>query len=157
MKLTVVAVSQKPPDWAQTAWDSYTKRLPKDWSLDLKLVKPAARQMGKTAQQNMALEAQRIESGIKDAVGARVALDEHGSIKTTEQFLGLIQSNQRQHGGTIFIVGGPDGLDSEFKTKCHSKIQLSAMTLPHALVKVLLIEQIYRACSIASGHPYHRS
>lgn len=157
MKLTVVAVSQKPPDWAQTAWDSYAKRLPKEWPLDLKLVKPAARQLGKTAQQNMALEAQRIESALKDTVGARIALDEHGSIKTTEQFLSLIQANQNSYGGAVFIIGGPDGLDPQFKAKCHAKIQLSAMTMPHALVKVLLIEQIYRACSIASGHPYHRS
>ena len=157
MKLTVVAVSHKPPDWAQTAWDSYTKRLPKDWSLDLKLVKPAARELGKTAQQNMLLEAQRIEGAIKDTVGAKVALDERGSIKTTQQFLGLIQQSQDQHGGIVFIIGGPDGLDPDFKAKCHTKVQLSAMTMPHALVKVLLVEQIYRACSIASGHPYHRS
>jgi 23S rRNA (pseudouridine1915-N3)-methyltransferase len=157
MKLTLVAVSQRPADWAQTAFELYAKRLPSDWHLDVKVVKPADRQSGKSAPQNMALEAERIETALKEVQGTRVALDEHGKAVTTETFLTLIQTQQEQHGGIVFIIGGPDGLDASFKASCPLKIQLSAMTLPHALVKVLLIEQIYRACSIASGHPYHRT
>lgn len=157
MKLTVVVVSQRPPDWAQTAFDTYAKRLGNDWQLEVKTVKPADRQAGKTAQQNMALEAERIETALKGAMGVRIALDEHGKSLTTEAFLSFMQTQHETHGGVIFIIGGADGLDAQFKASCPLKIQLSAMTLPHAMVKVLLAEQIYRAYSIATGHPYHRT
>lgn len=156
MRLTIVAVSQRPPDWAQAAFDTYAKRLPADWHLDIKTVKPADRQAGKPAQQNMAIEAERIEAALKNTVGARVALDERGKALTTESFLDLMQVQHELHGGVVFIIGGADGLDAQFKASCPIKIQLSAMTLPHAFVKALLAEQIYRAYSIASGHPYHR-
>ncbi|MCD8494370.1 MAG: 23S rRNA (pseudouridine(1915)-N(3))-methyltransferase RlmH [Burkholderiaceae bacterium] len=157
MKLTIVAVSQRPPEWAQSAFDDYLKRMPPDWQIDVKTVKPADRQLGKTATQNMAIEAERIEAALKNTAGVRVALDERGKSLTTEAFLNFIQTQHDTHGGVIFIIGGADGLDADFKSSCPLKIQLSAMTLPHALVKVLLAEQIYRAYSIATGHPYHRS
>jgi len=157
MKLTIVVVSQRPPDWAQAAFELYSKRLPADWSLDVKTVKPADRQAAKTAEQNMVIEAQRIEVALKNSPGVRVALDEQGRSLTTQAFLNLLQTQNDAHGGLIFIIGGADGLDSQFKSACPIKIQLSAMTLPHAMVKVLLGEQIYRAYSIATGHPYHRT
>ncbi len=157
MKLTIVAVSQRPPSWAQEAFDTYAKRLPADWLLDVKTIKPADRQAGKTAQQNMAIEAERIEAALKNTPGVRIALDEHGKALTTEGFLKLMQAEHDKHGSILFIIGGADGLDKEFKSSCPIKIQLSAMTLPHAFVKALLAEQIYRAYSIASGHPYHRT
>lgn len=157
MKLTIVAVSQRPPDWALQAFDTYAKRLPADWQLDLKTVKPADRQAGKTVQQNMLIEAERIELALKNTRGIRVALDERGKALTTEAFLKFLVSQDDEHGGVIFVIGGADGLDPQFKANCPLKIQLSAMTMPHALVKVLLAEQIYRAYSIASGHPYHRT
>lgn len=157
MKLTIVVVSQRPPDWAQTAFEAYAKRLPSDWQLEVKTVKPADRQAGKTAQQNMAIEAERIETALKNTAGVRIALDEHGKTLTTDALLSLIQTQHDMHGGVIFVIGGADGLDADFKSLCPLKIQLSAMTLPHALVKVLLAEQIYRAYSIATGHPYHRT
>lgn len=156
MKLTTVVVSQRPPQWAQAAFDDYAKRLGADWHLDVKTVKPADRQAGKPASQNMAIEAERIDTALKNVPGIRIALDEQGKSLTTEAFLALIQAQYETHGGVIFIVGGADGLDPKLKAACPLKIQLSAMTLPHALVKVLLAEQIYRAYSIASGHPYHR-
>lgn len=156
MKLTIVAVSQRPPDWAQQAFETYSKRLPAEWQLDVKTVKPADRQAGKTAPQNMAIEAERIEAALKNTAGVRIALDERGKVLTTEGFLKLIQTQHDEHGGVIFIIGGADGLDAQFKASCPLKIQLSAMTLPHAFVKAMLAEQIYRAYSIASGHPYHR-
>lgn len=156
MKLTIVAVSQRPPDWAQTAYDDYIRRIGPDWSVDLKLVKPAPRQTGKSAIQNMAIEAVRIDSALKNVAGIRIALDERGKPLTTHDFLSLIATNQESHGGVILIIGGPDGLDSEFKQRCPIKIRLSAMTLPHALVKVILAEQLYRAYAIRTGHPYHR-
>lgn len=156
MKLTIAAVTQRPAAWAQEGYETYAKRLPADWQVDLKIVKPADRQAGKSAQQNMAIEAQRLDAALKNVPGSRVALDERGKIVTTEGFLKVIEAQQDQHGGIVFIIGGPDGLDADFKRRCPVLLQLSAMTLPHALVKVLLIEQIYRAYSLATGHPYHR-
>lgn len=156
MKLTIAAVSHKPAGWVQDGFESYAKRLPPDWQVDLKTVKPADRQAGKTALQNMAIEAQRLDAALKNVTGTRVALDEHGKVMTTDAFLKVIQVQQDQSGGVVFVIGGPDGLDADFKRRCPVLLQLSAMTLPHALVKVLLIEQIYRAYSLASGHPYHR-
>jgi 23S rRNA (pseudouridine1915-N3)-methyltransferase len=156
MRLTIAAVSQRPPAWVEDGFDTYAKRLPSDWQVDLKVVKPADRQAGKTAQQNMAIEAQRLDAALKNVPGTRVALDEHGKTVTTESFLQVIQTQQDQRGGVVFVIGGPDGLDADFKRQCPVSLKLSAMTLPHALVKVLLIEQIYRAYSLASGHPYHR-
>ena len=156
MRLTIAAVSQRPAPWVQTAIETYAKRLPADWPLEVKIIKPADRQAGKTSQQNMAIEAQRLEVALKNVPGTRVALDEHGKTVTTEAFLRVIQTQQEQQGGIIFVIGGADGLDADFKRRCSISLQLSAMTLPHAMVKVLLIEQIYRAYSLATGHPYHR-
>lgn len=156
MKVAIVAVSQRPPGWVQDGYDSYAKRLPADWQVDLKIVKPADRQAGKTPAQNMAIEAQRLEIALKTIPGTRVALDEHGKALDTSGFLKAIETEHDRQGGIVFVIGGPDGLETEFKRRCALSIQLSAMTLPHALVKVLLIEQIYRAYSLATGHPYHR-
>ncbi len=157
MKITIAAVSQRPSEWVETACAEYLKRLPNDWTVDFKIIKPAPRQADKTVSQNMLLEAQRLETALKGVAGIRIALDERGKSLTTHSFLELLETNQETFGGVILIIGGPDGLDPTFKQSCSIKIQLSAMTLPHALVKVLLIEQIYRACSIAAGHPYHRN
>jgi 23S rRNA (pseudouridine1915-N3)-methyltransferase len=157
MKITLLAVCHRPPQWVELAWDTYSKRLGAHWQLDLKLIKPAARDAGKTAPQNMAFEAQRIEAALKTTTGTRIALDERGQSLTSEQFLTLLQDRQKHDGATVFIIGGPDGLDASLKSSCPIKIQLSAMTLPHALVQVLFIEQVYRASTLAAGHPYHRS
>lgn len=156
MKVLVLAVSQKTPGWVQLAWDDYAKRLPSDWTLELREVKPAARQLGKTAQQNMAIEAERLQAVLKGRNCLKIALDEHGKVLTTQGLHQLVERAQMQTPEVAFVIGGPDGLASDFKQSCDLKIQLSAMTMPHAMVKVLLIEQIYRIASIASNHPYHR-
>lgn len=156
MKILVLAVSQKAPEWVRLAWDTYFKRLPTDWHLELREVKPAPRQLGKTAQQNMALEAERLSAILKGRNCLKIALDEHGKSLTTQALHDLVERSQMQTPEIAFIIGGPDGLDTAFKQSCDVKIQLSAMTLPHAMVKVLLIEQIYRVASIATNHPYHR-
>jgi len=156
MKILVVAVSQRTPDWVKMAWDTYAKRLPGDWTLELKEVKPAARSQGKTAQQNMLQEAQRINAVLKDRHCLTIALDERGKALTTVALHDLIEQAQQNYPEVAFIIGGPDGLDADFKKSCDMRLQLSAMTLPHAMVKVLLVEQIYRIAAISSNHPYHR-
>jgi 23S rRNA (pseudouridine1915-N3)-methyltransferase len=83
--------------------------------------------------------------------GARiVALDERGKDLTTVQFAKLLET------GTAFVIGGADGLPDEFKQRSSAVVRLSSLTLPHALAQVVLVEQIYRAATLLSGHPYHR-
>jgi len=156
MKVLVLAVSQKTPDWVRVAWEDYQRRLPGDWPLELKEVKPAPRQQGRTAQQNKAIEAERLAAALKARNCLKIALDERGKVLTTQALHDLIERKQLQYPEVAFIIGGPDGLDADFRQSCDMQIQLSAMTLPHAMVKVLLIEQIYRVASIAGNHPYHR-
>jgi 23S rRNA (pseudouridine1915-N3)-methyltransferase len=156
MKIQVITVNNRPPDWAQQACDDYARRMPTDWQLQFKNVKPADRQDGKKAAQYMATEAQRILTAIKGNNGCLVALDERGKALTTHGLLHLIQQENNDKGAITFVIGGADGLAPEIKTACHHLVQLSALTLPHAMAKVLLVEQIYRAAAIASNHPYHR-
>lgn len=156
MKLLVVAVTHRTPDWVQTACNDYTKRLPPDWSLLIRDVKAADRQSGKTASQNMSLEADRIRSALQNKPGPKFALDERGQALTSQGFCEFLLQARQETGHLSLIIGGADGLDASFKEECDGLIRLSSMTLPHALVRVMLCEQIYRAWSIANQHPYHR-
>ncbi len=156
MKIYVIAVGAKMPDWVNTAWDDYVKRLPPDWSVALKEIKPEPRTTGKTVPQMMAAEAKRIEAAIPgDAL--RVALDERGKDLSTQKFSETLQAWQNTSQAIAILIGGPDGLDPELKASCTHLLRLSSMTMPHPLVRVVLIEQIYRGWSILVNHPYHRA
>ncbi len=155
MKLHVIAVGQRVPDWAQTAWDDYVKRFPPELRVELKAIKAEPRAGGKTAQQLRAAERQRIEAAIPK--GARVvALDEHGSALTTVALASRLRQWQLGGSDVALVIGGPDGLDRLLLQAADERIRLSDLTLPHAMVRVLLIEQLYRAWSVNAGHPYHR-
>ncbi|MGB3289975.1 MAG: 23S rRNA (pseudouridine(1915)-N(3))-methyltransferase RlmH [Burkholderiaceae bacterium] len=156
MKLIVVAVGTRMPDWVETAWHDYARRLPPDCVLELKEVKPEPRSSGKTAAQMMLAEARRIEAAIPSNA-LRIALDEHGKDIST---MGLSQELEKWRGGgqdVVFLIGGPDGLDADFKRQCRGLLRLSSLTLPHPMVRVVLAEQLYRAWAIMTGHPYHRA
>lgn len=142
------------PDWAQTAWDDYAKRFPHELRIELKAVKTELRG-SKTLETLYAAERARIEAAIPK--GTRIiALDERGTNLTTIALAGKLK--EWQLGGTdvALVIGGPDGLDPEFRRLAHERIRLSDLTLPHAMVRVLLIEQLYRAWSVNANHPYHR-
>ncbi|MEI6732425.1 MAG: 23S rRNA (pseudouridine(1915)-N(3))-methyltransferase RlmH [Comamonadaceae bacterium] len=154
MRLLIVAVGQRVPDWAQTAWDDYAKRFPHDFKLELRAVKTEPR-ASKTVAALHAAERSRIEGVLPK--GCRiVALDERGSALTTQALAGKLQQWQLEGDDVALVIGGPDGLDPAFKQAAHERIRLSDLTLPHAFVRVLLIEQLYRAWSINTNHPYHR-
>ena len=154
MRLLVVAVGQRVPDWAQTAWDDYAKRFPPEMRLELKAVKTEPR-ASKTLPALLAAERERIEAAIPR--GARiVALDERGTSLTTVALATKLKAWQLENDVVALAIGGPDGLDPEFRQQAHERIRLSDLTLPHAMVRVLLAEQLYRAWSINAGHPYHR-
>lgn len=154
MRLTIVAVGQKVPDWAQTAYDDYAKRFPPELKVELKAVKTEPR-ASKTLENLLAAERGRIDSVIPR--GTRiVALDERGTAVTTMALAERLKGWQLSGDDVAIVIGGPDGLDPEFKRAAHERVRLSDLTLPHAMVRVLLIEQLYRAWSITINHPYHR-
>ena len=154
MKLCVVAVGQRVPDWAQTAWDDYAKRFPPELKLELRAVKTEPR-ASKTLEAIYAAERERIEAQIPR--GARVVvLDERGSHLTTQALATKLKEWQLAGDDVALVIGGPDGLQPAFRQQAHERIRLSDLTLPHAMVRVLLVEQLYRAWSINAGHPYHR-
>lgn len=149
-----MAVGQRVPDWAQTAWDDYAKRFPYELKVELKTVKTEPR-ASKTVEALYAAERGRIEAALPK--GCRiVALDERGTTLTTVALAHKLRHWQLEGDDVALVIGGPDGLDPAFKQAAHERIRLSDLTLPHAMVRVLLIEQLYRAWSINANHPYHR-
>ncbi len=154
MKLQIVAVGQRVPDWAQTAWDDYAKRFPPELRVELKAVKTEPRG-SRTVEQLMAAERKRIEEAIPK--GTRiVALDERGTTLSTMALAAKLKDWQLGGDDVALVIGGPDGLEPAFRQAAHERIRLSDLTLPHAMVRVLLVEQLYRAWSINANHPYHR-
>nr|WP_326528727.1 23S rRNA (pseudouridine(1915)-N(3))-methyltransferase RlmH [Rhodoferax sp.] len=154
MRLLIVAVGQRVPDWAQTAWDDYAKRFPHELKVELKAVKTEPRG-SKTLDTLYAAERARIEAAIPK--GTRiVALDERGTTVTTMALAAKLKDWQLSGDDVALVIGGPDGLEPAFRQAAHERIRLSDLTLPHAFARVLLIEQLYRAWSVNANHPYHR-
>ncbi|WP_019559219.1 23S rRNA (pseudouridine(1915)-N(3))-methyltransferase RlmH [Caldimonas manganoxidans] len=154
MKLVVVAVGQRMPGWAETAYEDYARRFPPELRLELKAVKTEPRG-SKSLDSLLAAERTRIEAACPK--GARtVVLDERGDRLTTQQL--SVRLKDWMHGGrdVALLIGGPDGLDPALRDGADERIRLSDLTLPHAMVRVLLAEQLYRAWSLIVGHPYHR-
>ena len=154
MKLLIVAVGQRMPDWAQSAYDDYAKRFPPELRVEIKTVKTETRG-SKTLETLLAAERERIQAVLPR--GCRVAvLDERGTTLTTQALAEQLRGWQLDATDVALVIGGPDGLEPAFRNAAHQRIRLSDLTLPHALARVLLIEQLYRAWSINAGHPYHR-
>jgi len=154
MKLVVVAVGQRMPDWAQTACDDYARRFPPDLRLEVRTVKTEPRS-SKSREVLQAAERERIQAVLPK--GCRlVVLDERGTALTTRELAAQLLRWQQAGDDVALVIGGPDGLEPAFRDAAHQRIRLSDLTLPHALARVLLLEQLYRAWSINTNHPYHR-
>ena len=154
-RLTIVAIGDKLPAWAGAACDEYLKRLPRGFEAALIEVKAEPRTSGKSAAQMMAAEAVRLKAAIPR--GARlVGLDEHGKDLTTTLFSDKVRGWLDSGVPTAFLIGGPDGLDAALKRECELLVRLSSFTLPHALARAVFAEQLYRAATVLTGHPYHR-
>jgi 23S rRNA (pseudouridine1915-N3)-methyltransferase len=154
MKLVLVAVGQRLPAWANAAFDEYAKRFPPELRLELKAVKAEPRD-SRPAAQLMAAEAKRIEAALPRGI-RRVAFDERGSRVTTHALADRLVAWQGEGRDVALVVGGPDGLDAMLKSSCDESLRLSDLTLPHAFVRVLAAEALYRAWSLTANHPYHR-
>jgi 23S rRNA (pseudouridine1915-N3)-methyltransferase len=154
VRLLIVAVGQRVPSWAQTAWDDYAKRFPHEIKVELKAIKTEPRG-SKSLETLYAAERSRIELAIPK--GTRVVcLDERGTNLTTQALAGRLTDWQLSGSDVSLVIGGPDGIEPAYRQAAHERIRLSDMTLPHAFARVLLIEQLYRAWSINANHPYHR-
>jgi 23S rRNA (pseudouridine1915-N3)-methyltransferase len=155
MKLYVIAVGNKMPDWITSGFNEYTKRMPREARIELIELKPESRTSGKTTAQIMEAEAQRILAALPQNT-LRIALDEHGATPTTKQLAQQMQHWLGDGRDVAFIIGGADGLHESVKKAAQQLMALSALTLPHGMVRVLLAEQLYRAHSLLHNHPYHR-
>ena len=154
MKLLVLAIGQRQPAWAEAAWDDFAKRFPPEMRLELKAVKAEPRG-SKTAEQLMAAEAVRLEAAAPKGA-RRVVLDERGERISTTQLAQRLQAWQRDGRDVVIFIGGPDGLHPDLKARADDTLRLSDLTLPHAFVRVLLAEALYRAWTVMVNHPYHR-
>jgi 23S rRNA (pseudouridine1915-N3)-methyltransferase len=152
VKLIILSVGHKMPDWITAGFNEYAKRMPREAQIVLQEIKPEPRTTGKTTAQIMEAEARRILAALPQNC-RRIALDEHGAQQTTGQMAAQMQEWMREGGDVAFIIGGADGLHASVKQAAQQLLALSAMTLPHAHVRVLLAEQLYRAYSMLHNHP----
>ena len=155
MKITLLAVGTKMPRWVDDAYADYAKRLPREVTLELREIKPEKRGSGVTAEKGITAEHARIVAALPPRAKL-VLLDERGKAWTTMQLADDLKGWLGDGQDIAIVVGGADGTSDELKARADLLLQLSAMTLPHGMVRVLLAEQIYRAVSILNGHPYHR-
>ena len=154
MKLRIISVGHKMPDWVETACNEYTKRMPRDLTTEIIEIKPDKRADGKNSEVVQEAEAKRIlEAAGKDFL---VVCDERGQQISTLQVAEKLQFWQGLGKDVSIVIGGADGLHQSIKQHADWLWGLSPLTLPHAFVRVLLCEQLYRAHSIIIGHPYHR-
>ncbi len=154
MKLRIIALGHKLPAWANAAYDDYARRMPREFKIELIELKPEARNRGKSVAQMLDAEG----AGIAAAAMGRqvVALDEHGDAWTTSKLAKQLRTWHDNARSIAFVIGSADGLSPAVKRDAMAIVSLSALTLPHALARVLLAEQLYRAASLLQGHPYHR-
>lgn len=155
MRLLILAVGHKMPAWIAEGYSEYAKRMPREARIELIEIKPEPRTTGKTTAQIMEAEAQRLLAALPQGAHC-IALDEHGMLPTTKQLAAQMQHWLREGRDVAFLIGGADGLHESVKARAAELLSLSACTLPHGLVRVLLAEQLYRAHSLLHNHPYHR-
>jgi 23S rRNA (pseudouridine1915-N3)-methyltransferase len=156
MKCRLLAAGTRLPEWVNTGFQEYQKRLRAPLVLELEEIPVAARRAGENPGRAVAREGQRMLASIspKDYV---VALEIAGTAMSTEKLSSWRGERLRDGKPLAFLIGGPDGLAPDCLKRADRSWSLSPLTLPHALVRVVVAEQIYRAMSLTAGHPYHRA
>jgi 23S rRNA (pseudouridine1915-N3)-methyltransferase len=156
VKLHILAVGQRMPAWIDEGFIEYAKRMPREMPLALKELKPAQRSASAgDLPRWLATEAERIEAALPESA-LRVVLDEKGRSFPTRGLAVNLEQWRREGRDVAFIIGGADGLADGIRKSADLLWSLSPLTLPHGLVRVILAEQLYRAASLLTHHPYHR-
>ncbi len=155
MKLHLIAVGHRMPGWINAGFEEYARRMPPDLPLLLTEIRPGHRVAGEDGGRARQFEAERIQAALPSAC-VPVVLDERGTQLTTRELAGWLRGWMGEGITPAFIIGGADGLDDSVKARAGRMLGLSRLTLPHALARVMLAEQVYRAVCIIKGHPYHR-
>jgi 23S rRNA (pseudouridine1915-N3)-methyltransferase len=155
MKISLLTLGHKMPEWVNTAFKTYNDRLPNHLKIQIKELTAVSRQKGLTVSQIKAQEAELISKQLK-ADSYNIALDEHGKAMKTTDVAKQLTHWQMNGQDVNIIVGGADGLDASVLELVQQTWSLSKLTFPHQLVKVIVAEQIYRAHSLLNNHPYHR-
>lgn len=155
MRIHLLAVGRRMPDWVEAGYAEYSRRMPAECSLQLKEIEPGRRSKSQSSAKAQAEEAERLLKAIPE--GARVvALDERGQSMTSNQLSSRMQDWLQDGRDVVLLVGGADGLTDTCRQRADWQWSLSDLTLPHGMVRVLLAEQLYRAWTILKNHPYHR-
>ena len=154
MKITVIAAGNRMPDWVETASQDFIKRLPPEIKVESKLIPLVKRGKNPDIARIVRDESKKLLDSIP-ANSAVIVLDVRGKPASTESFAAMMEDWMQLGQDVAIIIGGPDGTSDEL-LGAGRRLSLSSMTFPHPLVKVILLEQIYRAWSIINNHPYHR-
>ena len=155
MRISIIAVGNRMPDWIATGVTEYLQRMPREASVEVVEVKPEKRDKGEPTQGLLRREALRIELHLRKA-RPTVMLDERGTLWDSKKLAKFLQEAMAEGHNPGFVIGSADGLDDMIKAAADYRVALSRLTLPHGLVRVMLAEQLYRAVSILQNHPYHR-
>jgi 23S rRNA (pseudouridine1915-N3)-methyltransferase len=155
MRLKLIALGHNQPRWVIEGTEEYAKRFPPEWPFELLELKPEKRTASRPTEAVLADEAVRIRAQVPKQ-SLVIALDERGEQVTTRALAAYLQTWAREAAVATFLIGSADGLDATLKSEAFHRTGLSKLTLPHGLARVLLVEQLYRAVSLLSGHPYHR-
>lgn len=154
MKLAILAVGHRQPDWVNEGCAEYVKRMPRELATAVVEIKPEPRG-SKTREQLLAAEKARIREHLPNSPRI-VVLDEKGDDLTTLKLARRLETWMQDGRDVALLIGGADGLDEEFKQNADDRLRLSSLTLPHGMARLLLCEQLYRAVTVLKNHPYHR-
>jgi 23S rRNA (pseudouridine1915-N3)-methyltransferase len=155
MQIQVINVAHKMPDWVEAGCADYARRLPRELGLSLVTVPLTSARSKQSAASRRDRQATQILAKLKPG-SLNVALDDAGKSWTSADWSAQLQRWMNDYTQVNLIIGGPDGLSAQCLEVCQQRVSLGRMTMPHTLVKVVLLEQLYRAWSIYQGHPYHR-
>ena len=155
MKISLIALGSKMPDWVNQGYQDYAKRIASPWQIALHELPIPKRGKNAPIDPLKNQEGQALIHASQHAT-CRIALDEHGKNMDTKMLAQMLGELRQQHSHIAFLMGGPDGHSRDCLAQCQITWSLSPLTFPHGLVRIVVTEQLYRAISIINGHPYHR-
>ncbi len=155
VQIRIISIAQKMPAWVDTGCDDYLRRLPREIKPELVTIPLAARRGNQSARRQQERESELMLDKLSPG-SLNLALDESGETWSSRDWSRQLQRWMLEHPRVNLLIGGPDGLSPQCLEACRQRISLGRMTLPHALVRIVLLEQLYRSWTILQGHPYHR-